>query len=93
MEKLTKIVNGRVIELTPEEQAEILAQWQAEDAKRAEYLAKEKYKDDRRKEYPTNEALLVALWEKVIENRPEAAESLQQARLTAKAKYPKPEIS
>lgn len=38
----------------------------------------------------TTEALVVALWEKVVENRPESLEALQAKRLAVKAKIPKP---
>lgn len=37
-----------------------------------------------------SEAMVVALWEKLIENRPEAAAALQAIREDVKAKYPKP---
>jgi hypothetical protein len=37
----------------------------------------------------TPEELIVALWEKIIENRPEAADSLQSERLAVKDAIPK----
>jgi hypothetical protein len=39
-------------------------------------------------EYPSKDELLVALWEKVVENRPEYAQELQARREEIKAKYP-----
>jgi hypothetical protein len=49
--------------------------------------------DRRKQEYEkrgvTSEALVVALWESVIENRPEAAASLQEIRNQVKVSIPK----
>jgi|GEM_PF-2025362 hypothetical protein len=47
------------------------------------------YADLRRDEYPSIEEIGVALWELVVENRPEAAEDLQKKRMKIKKKYPK----
>lgn len=49
------------------------------------------YKWQRQGEYPPIGELVVALWERVVENRPAEAEGLQKKRLAIKAKYPKPE--
>ena len=51
------------------------------------------YAEKRAAEYPSLSELNVALWEKVVENRPEAAEALEVARQAIKAKYPKPETT
>ena len=91
--ELTKVVNGVVVPLTPEEALAIPAEWAAVNAKKEQYRLKEKYKADRRKEYPSSEELLIALWEKVIEDRPEAATALQVKREAVKIKYPKPEAN
>lgn len=48
------------------------------------------YAELRAREYPSTEALVVALWEREVEGRPEAAERLQEQRSAVKAKYPKP---
>jgi hypothetical protein len=40
-------------------------------------------------EYPGKDEILVALWEMVVENRPEKAQALQVRREEIKAKYPK----
>ena len=56
---------------------------------RQEKLASQ-YKTDRFREYPPLEDLIIALWEKIIENRPEPAEALQVIRSKVKEKYPKP---
>lgn len=46
---LTKMVNGDIVELSPDEEAEISAEWAVNDA-----TAKaNQYKLDRRKDYPT----------------------------------------
>ena len=47
------------------------------------------YAVERAKEYPSTSALVVALWEKIVEGRPEAADALQNQRLAVKAKWPK----
>jgi hypothetical protein len=40
-------------------------------------------------EYPSKDEILVALWEMVVEDRPEKAQALQARREEIKAKYPK----
>lgn len=42
------------------------------------------------KEGVTTDALAIALWEKVVENRPQAADALQAKRELVKARVPKP---
>jgi hypothetical protein len=42
----------------------------------------------RKTEYPSIESLIVALWEKVVEKRDDAAKELQAKREAVKAKYP-----
>lgn len=48
------------------------------------------YTELRAKEYPTTDALVIALWEKLIEGRPAASDALQAQRAAIKLKYPKP---
>ena len=48
------------------------------------------YQQLRREEYPRQSDLIIALWEKVVENKPESADILQAQRVTVKEKYPKP---
>ena len=48
------------------------------------------YMDKRRINYPNQEDLLVALWEKVMEDRSASAEALQTIREKVKADNPKP---
>ena len=43
----------------------------------------------RRAEFPSEHDLIVALWEKVVEDRPEASDILQAKRVATKEKYPK----
>ena len=52
--------------------------------------AAEKYKQDRQSEYPTIEEMTIAMWEKDVEGRPEAANKLEQKRQEIKNKFPKP---
>jgi hypothetical protein len=40
-------------------------------------------------QYPSKDEILVALWEMVVEDRPEKAQELQARREEIKAKYPK----
>lgn len=47
------------------------------------------YAAERRKEYPSCDALVVALWERDVEGRPESADALQKQREAVKAKWPK----
>jgi len=48
------------------------------------------YADLRRAEYPSIQDMIVALWEDIIEGRPESRIALQEKRVTIKEKYPKP---
>lgn len=48
------------------------------------------YAELRAREYPPTDALVVALWERFIEGRPEASEALEAQRQAIKAKHPKP---
>ena len=50
-----------------------------------------KYLELRKREYPSTEEMVVALWEKLIENRDSSVDSIQAKRIAIKAKYPKPE--
>jgi len=58
------------------------AEWEAE------YNATQ-YQRDRADEYPSIEALVVALWEGVVEERMAAVTKLETLRQAVKAKYPK----
>jgi len=66
--------------------------YEAEAIKVAEdeaIFASTKYQRDRAKEYPTTDELIVALWEDVVEGRPESKLALQVKRLEIKKKYSK----
>jgi hypothetical protein len=67
-------------------EAEIDAEW----ARLLSVYAAAEYARLRVLEYPGLDALVVALWEHVIEGRPEFSAELQALRLAVKAKYPKP---
>ena len=54
----------------------------------AEHAATQ-YQRDRATEYPSIEALVVALWEGVVEERMAAVTKLETLRQAVKAKYPK----
>ncbi|EMF8795586.1 hypothetical protein V4U36_000656 [Pseudomonas aeruginosa] len=51
------------------------------------------YQRLREEEYPNKDALLIALWEMVVEGRTASAEELQALRKEIKTKYPKPEVA
>ncbi len=53
-------------------------------------LAATEYQRLRQMEYPASHDMIVALWEQVVENRPETATALQEKRIAVKTKYPKP---
>jgi hypothetical protein len=59
------------------------AEWEAEHAAT-------QYQRDRAAEYPSIEALVVALWEGVVEERMAAVTALEAIRQQVKARYPKP---
>ena len=48
------------------------------------------YQRDRAAEYPSIEALVVALWEGVVEERMAAVTALEAIRQQVKTRYPKP---
>ena len=48
------------------------------------------YQRDRAVEYPSIEALVVALWEGVVEERMSAVTALEAIRQEIKSRYPKP---
>jgi len=48
------------------------------------------YQRDRAVEYPSIEALVVALWEGVVEERMAAVTALEAIRQEIKSRYPKP---
>jgi len=50
-----------------------------------------KYQLLRRKKYPKTDELIIALWEKVMEDNSVSADELQELRLAIKEKYPKSE--
>jgi hypothetical protein len=55
----------------------------------AEHAATQ-YQRDRAAEYPSIEALVVALWEGVVEERMAAVTALEAIRQEIKSRYPKP---
>jgi len=77
---------------TPENQAIVVDVIANYDTLEVEYLKAQEptYEDLRRAEYPSPDELIVALWEQVIEGRPESAAILQAKREAVKIKFPKP---
>ena len=76
-------VNEQVIEIDQ-------AAYDAEVARLdAEHVATQ-YQRDRAAEYPSIEALVVALWEGVVEERMAAVTALEAIRQEIKSRYPKP---
>jgi len=60
---LIKNVNGVDVVMSAEEEAQVRAEWAANDKKQAEYEATEGYKGRRLAEYPPVQDQLNALWE------------------------------
>jgi len=93
MTLLTKTSNGKEVPLTQEEIDEF-NQRERDFAIELEARKPTQYQRDREKEYNESGAkiqdMIVALWEKVIENRPSNANAIQDKRLVIKDKYPKP---
>jgi len=67
-------------------EAELQSAW---DSYVAEQTATQ-YQRDRAAEYPSIEALVVALWEGVVEERMAAVTALEAIRQEIKSRYPKP---
>ena len=67
------------------------AAYEAEVLRLREEYAATQYQRDRAAEYPSIEALVVALWESVVEERMSAVTALEAIRQEIKTKYPKPE--
>ena len=65
------------------------AAYDAEVARLEAEHAATQYQRDRAAEYPSIEALVVALWEGVVEERMAAVTQLETLRQAVKAKYPK----
>jgi hypothetical protein len=86
---LTKIVDGVVVPLTEEEEADFV-QREQDHAILVQELALTQYQKNRRNEYPALEDMIVALVEDLREGRPEALQALMAKRAIIKAKYPKP---
>ena len=71
---------------TPKPSLDQFSMWQSEfDAEQSDT----EYQRLRKKVYPSQEDLLIALWEKNMEGRPEAADALQVERAAIKLQYPK----
>jgi len=66
------------------------AAYEAEVARLQAEHAATQYQRDRAAEYPSIEALVVALWEGVVEERMAAVTALEAIRQEIKSRYPKP---
>lgn len=89
----TKMVDGVSVPLTPEEEAERDAD-EINAAQQKSDLIPTQYSRDREAAYLaegfTPEALAVALWERDIEGRPDAADAMEVIRQEIKTRIPKP---
>lgn len=79
MEKLTKCVNGEVIELSDEEEAEVRAQWAENEAK----AQKIQYAKNRKSEYPAIQDQLDHIFHNGLDSWKQMIQSI-------KDKHPKP---
>jgi len=66
------------------------AAYDAEVARLEAEHAATQYQRDRAVEYPSIDALVVALWEGVVEERMAAVTALEAIRQQVKSRYPKP---
>jgi hypothetical protein len=66
-------------------EAELQSAWDSYVAEKATT----KYQRDRQAEYPSIDALVVALWEGVVEERMASVTALEGLRQAVKTKYPK----
>lgn len=82
---LTKNVNGKEVVLSPEEEAEIRAEWARNEAEQESVALIEAEK----KEMPSEKEMLEAIWKKVVEGDSVDADALQAERLRVKEKYKK----
>ena len=78
---MQKLVNNKLVTLTEEEEAALIAQSALPDTT--------PYDKKRRMEYPSVDELVVALWEGVVEERMAAVTKLEGKRQAVKTKYPK----
>lgn len=78
---MQKLVNNKLVTLTAEEEAAVLAERALPDTT--------PYDKKRKAEYPSIDELVVALWEGVVEERMAAVTQLEMKRQTVKTKYPK----
>ena len=76
-------VNGELIDVDETKVSKEIVKLQAE------YDAKS-YARARQQSFPIEHDLLIALWEKIMENRSESANALQAIRTQIKADNPKP---
>lgn len=79
---MSKVVNGEVVELTPEEQAELQTSWDQEDMRRAgtEYLR------SRQQEYPS----LVVQLDMMYQDKMNGTTTWEDKITEIKTRYPKP---
>ncbi len=79
--------NLEILDGTEKPTFEQIEQWQLEYES---YQSSTEYQRLRKSEYPSIEDMVPALWERVVEGRPEYSDSLEEERQAIKAKYPKP---
>jgi len=90
---LTKKVDGKDVVMSAEEEAQVRAEWAANDQKRADYEAKEAYKDKRIAEYPSVQDQLNALWSAMDKGELPQVKGFYDVLKVVNDKYPKPQGS
>jgi len=88
---LTKMIDGVEVQCTPEEEAEILARWEANDKAQADDLAANGYKYNRKEAYPLIADQLDMLWHSMDNGEIPVAMEFYSAIAVVKKKYPKPQ--
>lgn len=85
---LTKMVNGKSVEMSAEEEAAIRAEWAADDARRAE-AAKDIPIDKRKADYPDTLTLLSMLWDAIDQGIDLKTSEFYKVIKAINDKYPK----
>jgi hypothetical protein len=88
-----KIVDGKQIELSPQEKDALEAEWKANDAAQAARLAAHGYKHSRRQAYASQDDQLDMIWHSMDKGLPlDKACEFYKHRASVKAQFPKPKM-
>lgn len=92
----TKLVDGKEVQLTPEEEADFVARAKAHKQETAAYELV-KYRDQRLNAYNERgadmQSVIEAMRESIAENRPEKLQAIQAIVDQVKLEFPKPEVT